>query len=236
MINTTTQTLRQSRALMVPDLEVQFPAYAPGERCYMVPFVPRFGLPDHLAKWQPFVDSALGACETLNSVYPHLGYLTIDCRVVMPGKTHRRPGIHVEGYWEADDKMHRGGGHVSGTLAGMRPGKWKSDKEQGPLKKWKSGADSWEHATLQAKEAIVLIADQVGCDGFTGEWSGPIGEGGDVSKCDLSLLERFRMQANRVYVGGAAFVHEPLVLQRPTLRSVVRITLPGWEPNWSVNR
>ena len=50
-------------------------------------------LPTYLQAWKPVVQSVI----ELSPLGQGVGYLTIDEKEVFPNRTHRRPGIHVDG-------------------------------------------------------------------------------------------------------------------------------------------
>lgn len=75
--------------------KIVFPEFR-GERVYMLPFTVANGLPEHLSHWQNTVDGMLDGVD----VDPQQDiYLMIDQKYVSQHQMHRRPGIHVDGYW-----------------------------------------------------------------------------------------------------------------------------------------
>lgn len=72
---------------------VAFPQFM-GERHHMRPFFTADGLPSDLARWQPTVDAMLDGIYTEGPVY-----IMIDEGVVKAGTTHRRPRMHLDGFW-----------------------------------------------------------------------------------------------------------------------------------------
>lgn len=93
---------------------VTFPEFT-GERVYMLPFFQKEGLPENLKRWQPTIDQMLDGVMTDQPIY-----LMIDQAFVSAGKNHRRPGLHIDGYWNPS------GGHdghkVKSSLAGSHGG------------------------------------------------------------------------------------------------------------------
>lgn len=89
---------------------VSFPEFT-GERIYMEKFFKDKGLPEHLKRWQPTIDQML---EKIDIDEPM--YLMVDQRVVEPNTTHRRPGVHIDGYWIDHELYGKGikGRHDSG--------------------------------------------------------------------------------------------------------------------------
>lgn len=179
---------------------VTFPRFT-GERVYMRPFIQSEGLPFDLARWQPTVDSMLDGISTDGPIY-----LMIDQGVVRAGITHRRPGVHIDGYWNPATGSHDGqpahfhGGHMS-----------------------------QRHITELSKtrhEAILLASDIGACRGFIGEYEGIIGEGGDCSSFDLSSLEIIHFKSDRCYAGNVTALHESLPVPHDCLRTLVRLNVP----------
>lgn len=72
---------------------VDFPAFM-AERIYMREFRLETGLPEDLKRWQPTVDQMLVGVDTDGPIY-----LMVDQKFIVAAETHRRPGLHVDGYW-----------------------------------------------------------------------------------------------------------------------------------------
>lgn len=72
---------------------VEFPAFT-AERIYMREFRLETGLPEDLKRWQQTVDQMLVGVDTDGPIY-----LMVDQKFVTAAETHRRPGLHVDGYW-----------------------------------------------------------------------------------------------------------------------------------------
>lgn len=72
---------------------VTFPEFT-GERIYMHEFRKSTGLPPEYARWRDTVEQMLTGIDTDGPIY-----LMVDQGVVAPGQTHRRPGVHIDGYW-----------------------------------------------------------------------------------------------------------------------------------------
>lgn len=72
---------------------VTFPEFM-GDRHHMRAFFKDDGLPSDLARWQPTVDAMLDGVETNGPVY-----IMVDEGVVKAGTTHRRPRMHLDGFW-----------------------------------------------------------------------------------------------------------------------------------------
>jgi hypothetical protein len=72
---------------------VDFPAFA-AERIYMREFRLETGLPEDLKHWQQTVDQMLVGVDTDSPIY-----LMVDQKFISASETHRRPGLHIDGYW-----------------------------------------------------------------------------------------------------------------------------------------
>ena len=181
---------------------VTFPRFS-GERVYMRPFLQSEGLPFDLSRWQPTVDAMLYGIATDGPIY-----LMIDQGMVRAGVTHRRPGVHIDGYWNPETGNHddRQPAHFHGGYMSQR------------------------HITELSKtrhEAILLASDISACRGFIGEYDGIIGEGGDCSTFDLSSLEIVNFKSDRCYAGNVTALHESLPVPHDCLRTLVRLNVPG---------
>jgi hypothetical protein len=171
---------------------VTFPRFT-GERVYMRPFFQSEGLPVDLARWQPTVDAMLDGIATDAPIY-----LMIDQRAVRAGIPHRRPGVHIDGYWNPatgrhdDTPTHFHGGHMN-----------------------------------TRHEALLLASDIAACRGFVGDYEGTIGEGGDCSTLDLSSLKIVNFKSDRCYAGNVTALHESLPVPHDCLRTLVRLNVPG---------
>ena len=145
--------------------KVNFPEFT-GERVYMKEFYKEKGLPSELSRWQNTVDSMLEGVETDGPIY-----LMIDQGVVKGGTSHRRSGLHVDGYWIPGVMAHGGGRHA---------GSWKTGR--------------WVNCDFNDKEALVLASSLTAARGYQGNWEGTCGEGGDCSHISTSNLKEVVMQ------------------------------------------
>lgn len=84
---------------------VPFPAFT-GERIYMREFTKAAGLPTDLRRWQETVDAMLEGVDTTDPVF-----LMVDQAPVKAATVQRRPGLHVDGYWDPAANRHGHGGH-----------------------------------------------------------------------------------------------------------------------------
>lgn len=234
---------------------VKFPAFL-GERHYMRKFTKKEGLPADLRHWQETVDAMLETVDTDNPIF-----LMVDQKIVPAGGLHRRPGPHIDGYW--DEGIHGHGAHI-GAHGGTYPGHGSSPssppagshrytppqrhgatppKPQGhrsePISvpshrgySRHSAGGAWSEATLKEPEALILASNVSACRGWVGPYSGTLGEGGDCSGINFDTLEAFDLEAHRVYAGNVAFIHESLPVQYDVARTLVRLNVQGWEPTF----
>lgn len=192
------QSIIQERAV------VTFPEYL-GERVYMKPFFQRDGLPFDLARWQPTVDAMLYGVDTEAPIY-----LMIDQSPVKANQSQRRPGVHIDGYWEPNAKgdWNDQGGRWNDIGAHSIPGTHITDA---PF----------------MEEAILLASTISGCKGYLGEWQGIVGKGGNCSHINLSQLDELQFTPNRCYAGNVTALHESIPIAYDCLRTLVRLSVPG---------
>jgi hypothetical protein len=77
------------------------------------------------------------------------------------------------------------------------------------------------------KGGMIISSNYEACDGWIGEFNNIPLDGGDCSHIDLSNLQKFRLKANKVYLGNSTFLHESLPIDENVNRQLVRITLPS---------
>lgn len=203
--------------------KVQFPAFL-AERVYMREFRLETGLPSDLKRWQPTIDQMLAGVDTDGPIY-----LMVDQGHVRANTSHRRPGAHVDGYWIAGHQRH-GGGHSMSAHGGSGHGSQPRPSHQGSPKHGASASGSWVDCDFSMPEATILASDVSASRAFVGEFYGAPGEGGDCSLLDLSQLAEVRLQAGVAYAGNVTMIHESLPVACDTVRTLVRLTVPGWEP------
>jgi hypothetical protein len=194
---------------------VPFPEHT-GERIYMVPFTKKAGVPAFMSRWQRTVDAMLDGVDAPGEIF-----IMVDQKIVRANSTHRRPGMHIDGWWIPSGKPHPGldlkvlsdagihgtGRHVTQSLAGHGH---RIDKGEG-----------WPD------EALFLASDVVGCRALVGLFEGEPGKGGDCTHLDLSGGKEVVFEANRAYSGNVTMLHESMVLPADSLRTVVRLNVPG---------
>ena len=181
--------------------KVNFPEFT-AERVYMKEFYKEKGLPSELSRWQNTVDSMLEGVETDGPIY-----LMIDQGVVKGGTSHRRGGLHVDGYWNPRISAHGGTKHFGS---------------------WKTGG--WVNCDFKDKEALILASSLTAARGYQGIWEGSCGEGGDCSHISTSNLKEVVMRAGNTYAGNVTKLHESLPVAEDCIRTLVRLNVPGWSP------
>jgi hypothetical protein len=222
----------------------EFPAFN-NERHYMIPFTMEQGLPDYLQHFQPVVNQMLLGVTTEEEMY-----IMIDQKKLTAGEYHRRPGLHIDGYWNPGLSAHGGGhmpvgshgpipvgGHTSTGghghyPAGSGPLGWGIPSKKAPTKKPKKNLKGWDGADFDYPEGLILASNVTGCAlGLDGVFEGPIGEGGDCSKISTGLdLSTVVMGAGVVYHGNVTMLHETLPAPFDCERTLIRINVPGWTP------
>lgn len=125
--------------------EVVFPEFS-GTRVMMMPVVlgDMASVPETLSAWNDVVERLFG----MQDYNGEIGYLTIDEKIVSAGRTHRRPGMHVDGVY---NKLYGGwGGGGGGWGGGGTP-----ERKQPPAKRhpepltlpsgggWGGGGGGW---------------------------------------------------------------------------------------------
>lgn len=208
--------------------QVEFPAFT-GERVYMLEIFKDKPLPEPLARWEPTVAQMLLGVDTDGPVY-----LMIDQKVVKATETHRRPGMHIDGFWMPEHRAH-GPGHIimkenrSGRYGG--PQYWQSPRgvvaEANGIHNTRPPPSHVTNETIWPNETIILASDVSACRALVGDWEGKIGVGGDVSHLSFPNLKEIQLKANIAYAGNVTFVHESLPVPQDVCRTVVRLNVPG---------
>ena len=183
---------------------VEFPAFM-GDKIYMRKFYKKDGLPKDISRWQAVVDGMLESVKTEGPIF-----IMVDEARVLAGRTHRRKGIHIDGYWNEALKAHGGG---SGHSMGMHgtPGSGGGHK----------------FFDFDEEEALLLASNVAASAAYVGEWRGEIRDGGDCSEVDVSALTRIELEKNKVYAGNVTMLHESLPVPFDCNRSLVRLNVPG---------
>jgi hypothetical protein len=178
-----------------------------GERVYMAPFLKSEGLPAHLARWQRTVDAMLRGIEPAGKCF-----LMIDQADVRRGDFHRRPGLHVDNYWNPGTVDHGGPPGPSGPGHNPQPA---------------PGPGHGGQRASRARELVVIASDALGCQALTGQWSGETDGHGDCRHVKRDRLRVVPMLPGVAWVGETgSLLHESLPLARDAQRTVVRLNVP----------
>ena len=204
---------------------VFFPEFI-GERLHMLKFYKKEGLPSHVKRWQRTVDAMLDGIDTDLPVY-----LMVDQSVVDQTGYHRRPGVHVDGYWNDRIRAHGPGHHGVSCHGGISSHGGTPTPRHGGVPRHCGGSSGWDVIDFSSPEALILATDVRACRVYEGEYQGIIGEGGDCSKVDLSKTRALWLNENQVYAGNVGMLHETTRVVPGTQRTVVRLNVPGWTPH-----
>lgn len=135
-------------------------------------------------------------------------YMTVDEKIVGVGETQRRPGPHVDGCF-MPGKPHR---YLKDAI-----GDWSGG----------GGGGGWRHNCNRIpfdRMPVIVAASEVGCRAWTGRFEGEPRNDGDLSHLDIGA--GVLLESGRGYWLSPDCIHESLVMERPTLRTFLRIALP----------
>lgn len=134
-------------------------------------------------------------------------FFTLHGKKLNPKETLRRGAPHTDGSYDLAMKSWGNGGG------------WKIG-ENGPSRSSKL------HDRLYNSEkgGIILASNHSSCLGWTGEFDGMPGVGGDCSK--IKLNEPFILRSNTIYYGNNHFIHESIPVEINVHRVFARITMP----------
>lgn len=91
------------------------------------------------------------------------------------------------------------------------------------------GLNEEQHFNQYCSEngGMIIASNYEACDGWSGVFESIPLDGGDCSHIDVSSLNKFRLKANKVYLGNSTFLHESLPILEDVKRQLIRITLPN---------
>jgi hypothetical protein len=207
----------------------------------MLPFTVRNGLPKSIGRFETTVAQML---EGLIVNPDQECYIMIDEKEVHPGNFHRRPGLHVDGYWDPGTRGH--GGHRASChrptpSPGHTPAPKPRHRGESPGHCAAPGhAPYWSptpppppgHRSGPAKttEALLLASNYSAARAVTGQYSRDFvtdWRGGDCSDLSTYGLKEVLLQANRCYHMDVMTLHESLPITESVKRTLVRINVPG---------
>jgi hypothetical protein len=203
---------------------VTFPEWK-GERHYMIPFTVGRGLVGDLGRYQTTVNQMM---EGILVDTQQECYLMVDEKEVVPGNFHRRPGLHVDGYWHPAIQKH-GGGHVGSVHGGHlychgdQP--YWSPKSNHEPKPEHDGYNKVPEGLLLASSysAARAVVGQYNRD-FIQDW-----RGGDCSELSTQGMKEVKLQSGRAYHMDVMTLHESLPITEHVRRTLVRINVPNWQ-------
>ncbi|WP_051558632.1 hypothetical protein [Mycolicibacterium austroafricanum] len=213
---------------------VDLPEYT-GERRYMVPFFQRDGLPVGLERWRETVEEMLDGLVTDREVY-----LMIDQSYVDAAATQRRPGAHVDGWWQPALRRHDHGGHrlapgahvVDPRPPGHRTTPWNPAHRAAPQRPGgghglvRSIVPTHSGELVESDQLILLASDVTASRGWAGEAAGEPADGGDCAHIDVTGLDQVVFTAGHCWAGNARMLHESTPLAAGGLRTLVRLNVP----------
>ena len=197
--------------------EVSFPAWQ-GERHYMLPFTLNHGLPATLGRFQATVNQMMDGIEVAKD---QDCYLMVDEQEIIPGNFHRRPGLHVDGYWHANIQCYGECTHSPGPSHKPRP-THRPRPNHSPTPRHTSSGN--------ASEGLLLASNYSACRAVVGEYRRNFLEdwrGGDCSDLNVQGMSAIMLQANRAYHMHVMTLHESLVITEPVKRTLIRINAPN---------
>jgi hypothetical protein len=207
---------------------ITFPEFS-GSRIYMRPFSPSIGLPDDLKQWQSIVDLMMDGLSA------EIAYLMVDESIAYEGQTHRRGGVHIDGFWNPGLSMHGGispPSHIGNPLGHSgRP----SGHSSRPTTRGHNATPSPAHGPTRGShcksslgaEFIVLSSNVIGCAAYLGTYDHTEWLNGDRSSVDVSAMDRVILEPNQIYRGDTeSFLHESIPIFQTCLRTVVRLNVP----------
>lgn len=204
--------------------DVSFPKFS-GIRILIMPYHlhdPAGSLPEYLQGWVPVVESI----GRMMPVHEGIAYLTIDEAEVLPGETHRRPGIHVDGV--GPDRTSCASWSSSGGDKWASPPKTDGDKKKKKKKK-KKKVPRTKKTNLYLNGGMYLASSHIGCQGWDQVFDGYPEADGDCVHLAPQCQEESKiiMQPGGVYWCGHLAVHEALPMVEKTKRQFVRISMPS---------
>lgn len=187
-------------------------------------FLQKDGLPSDIKHWQPTVDAMLEDVQTDMPIY-----LMVDQQFVARGAPHRRPGLHVDGYWNPGVDGHRGTGHGSVSAHGPYPYPGHDSTPSGPPRHYPNRG---HNNVSPFPEGLLLASNVQACIGYEGIYEQDFESNwdGGAIKVDVSHMYPTLMKAHRVYAGDVFSVHESVPVPFDCHRTVVRLNVPGWSP------
>jgi hypothetical protein len=197
---------------------VNFPVFS-GLRIQMMPvlFHNLEVLPEFLKKYKPL----LGKLFDVMGADEGVGFLTIDESFVAKGKTHRRPGIHMD----HNRPLFSSSAWYPGCGGEPAPSGW-----------WPGKCN---HS--QMRGGMILVSNQSACcQAWDQDFFGNPNEEGDCINLSPQLIESRRVlfEKDTVYWMTGLTVHESLPAKEDMARQLVRLDCPSsgdWYSEYTPN-
>jgi hypothetical protein len=182
----------------------------------MLSFTLHEGLPKAVGRYQRTVEQMM---EGIQVARDQECYLMVDEKEVLPHDYHRRPGLHIDGYWHAPMQCH-GGHHPSPPPPYREPTPPREYPKHGstPPTKKARGEALLLASTYSAARALTGSYER----DFIGDW-----RGGDCAELGTFGMEELQLLSGIAYHMDVFTVHESLPIREPVRRTLVRINVPG---------
>lgn len=181
-------------------------------------------LPDLLGGWRSTLNAVLKSClPTAKGT----GYLTIDEAWTVPGVTHRRPGLHVDG-WADDGQDVTAGGSWGGGGGGG--GGWGGGGGGGGG--WGGGPNGEDVEVEPASDKLygmLMMASHTGCRAWHKDFVGNPVEFGDCEhlRDQFPISEAIELLPCQLYHMNGMTVHESIPIRESVPRQFMRISMPS---------
>lgn len=207
--------------------KVTFPEWL-GERHYMLPFTLHTGLPREVERYQSTIDQMMAEVAVDRD---QECYFMVDEKIVEPGVTHRRAGLHVEGYWHPKLHCHSGGGHCPAPPAhGPTPTRSPTPRPIPDPKEKDTPKTYWTRAF---SEGVILASNYTSARALIGHYERDFvadWRKGDCSDLDTAGLQEITLQGGIAYHMDVFTLHESLPVRERIQRTLIRLNVPGWSP------
>lgn len=205
-------------------------------------------LPDFLSGWERSIQELVDLAPCQSGV----AYLTIDEAVVQAGTTHRRPGLHVDGWRDDSEGLECSGGgwgSPSGSSGGFWGGPEYPIAEDPPAAKFPPPSDPKPPRPPRRRENIVreidlsgwlTISSIVGCRAWNQAFTGEPRKFGDCEHLRSQFAEEnaIVLEPGTAYHLNSLAVHESLPQRETAARQFVRLSMPsaaGWPSSCTAN-
>jgi|694.fasta_scaffold90362_3 hypothetical protein len=175
-----------------------------GRRHYMHSF--DLSAPKMRDGFEDYLDIVMALCESAGAK-SGTAHMTVDEKVVVAGKSQRRPGPHVDGVF-MPDKFHPVRNAMGSWGGGGRWNHYCNDIGVGPVRRM----------------PVIVAASEIGCRVWRGVFDATPSEDGDLSGLVLDAGEV--VPAGAGYLLSPDCVHESMIQEKDVARTFLRIALP----------